>query len=169
MLCSMYTSLLADVIKQHIMSYHFYVDDTNIFKLVSITCRVMSSHANVGSHLKPSDLSVSLSGNNIPELHEKLAVLVSTGKCKEAIGTQLTHDQLKLLTYKDVENYYKRYEACADSKTTESLMQSFLMLASKVIGMVGKKTFGKTTSSITNCHLWLQSCAALWLTAYCHH
>lgn len=82
-------------------------------------------------------------------------MLVSTGKCKEAIGTQLTHDQVKRLTYKDVENYYKRYEACADSKTTESLMQSFLMLASKVIGMVGKKTFGKTTSSITNCRLRL--------------
>ena len=45
MLYSMYTSLLADVIKQDIMSYHFYADDTNIFKLVSITCRVMSSHA----------------------------------------------------------------------------------------------------------------------------
>ena len=32
------------------------------------------------------------------------------GKCKEAIGTQVTHDQVthdqvKRLTYKDVENY----------------------------------------------------------------
>lgn len=105
MLYSMYTSLLADVIKQDIMSYHFYADDTNIFKLVSITCRVMSSHANVGDHSKPSDLSVSLPGNNIPEQCEKLAVLVSMGKCKEAIGTQVTHDQVKRLTYKDVENY----------------------------------------------------------------
>lgn len=115
----------------------------------------MSSHANVGDHSKPLDLSVSLPGNNIPEQCGKLAVLVSMDQCKEAIGTRVTHDQVKRLTYKDVENYYKRYEACADSKTTESLTQSFFMLASKVIGMVGEKTFGRTTSSITNCHLRL--------------
>ena len=67
----------------------------------------MSSHASVEGHSKPSSLSVSLPGNNIPEQHEKLAVLVSTGKCNEAIDTQLTHDQVKRLTYKDVENYYR--------------------------------------------------------------
>ena len=31
MLCSMYNSLLADVIKQHITSYHFYVADKQIY------------------------------------------------------------------------------------------------------------------------------------------
>ena len=34
-------------------------------------------------------------GNDIPAKREKLAVLVSTGKAKEAIGVQLTHDQVK--------------------------------------------------------------------------
>ena len=34
-------------------------------------------------------------GPDIPALREQLAILVSTGKCKEAIGTQLTHDQVK--------------------------------------------------------------------------
>ena len=63
-------------------------------------------------------------------------MLVSTGKYKEAIGVQLTHDQVKRFTEKDVEKYYKRYEACVGSKTTESLKQSFLMLFSKGIGMV---------------------------------
>ena len=63
-------------------------------------------------------------------------MLVSTGKCEEAIGVQLTHDQVKRLTEKDVGKYYKRYEAYAGSKTTESLMQSFLLLVSKGIGLV---------------------------------
>ena len=34
-------------------------------------------------------------GNDIPAKREKLAVLVSTGKAKEAVGVQLTHDQVK--------------------------------------------------------------------------
>jgi len=74
--------------------------------------------------------------NDTPAQRGKLAVLVSTGKCKEAIGVQLTHDQVKRLTEKDVEKYYKRYEAYAGSKTTESLMQSVCLLVSKGIGMV---------------------------------
>ena len=74
--------------------------------------------------------------NSTSAQRQKLAVLVSTGKCKEAIGVQLTHDQVKRLTEKDVEKYYKRYKAYAGSKTTESLMQRFLLLVSKGIGMV---------------------------------
>jgi len=48
-------------------------------------------------------------GHDIPALREQLAVLVSTGKAKEAIGVQLTHKQVKRLSYKDVEKYTKRY------------------------------------------------------------
>ena len=33
-----------------------------------------------------------------PAQREKLAILVSTGKSKEAIGVQLTHDQVVFLT-----------------------------------------------------------------------
>ena len=36
--------------------------------------------------------------DQIPAQREKLAVLVSTGKSKEAIGVQLTHDQVKRLS-----------------------------------------------------------------------
>ncbi|KAJ7348774.1 hypothetical protein OS493_039114, partial [Desmophyllum pertusum] len=32
-------------------------------------------------------------GPDIPALREQLAILVSTGKTKEAIGVQLTHEQ----------------------------------------------------------------------------
>ena len=77
-------------------------------------------------------------GNDIPAKREKLAVLVSTGKAKEVVGVQLTHDQVKHLSDKEVEKYHKRQEAYIGSKTTESLIDSFLMLFSKGMGMVVK-------------------------------
>ena len=49
-------------------------------------------------------------GPDIPALREELAVMVSTGKAKEAIGVQLTQEQVKRLSDKDVEKYIKRYE-----------------------------------------------------------
>jgi len=64
-------------------------------------------------------------GPDIPALCEQLAVLVSTGK---AIGVQVTHDQVKRLSDKDVEKYTKR-ETYVGSKTTESLIDSFIFLA----------------------------------------
>ena len=77
-------------------------------------------------------------GNDISTKREKLAVLVSTGKAKEAIGVQLTHDQVKRLSDKEVEKYHKRQEAYIGGKTTESLIDSFLMLFSKGVGMAVK-------------------------------
>jgi len=53
----------------------------------------------------------------------------------EAIGAQLTHEQVKRLSDKDVEKYTKRYETYVGSKTTESLIDSFIFLATKVVGM----------------------------------
>ena len=75
-------------------------------------------------------------GPDIAGLREQLAVLVSTGKTKEAIGVQLTHEQVKRLSDKDVEKYIKRYEAYVGSKTTESLIDSFVFLVTKAVGMV---------------------------------
>ena len=74
--------------------------------------------------------------NITPAQREKLAVLVWTGKSKEAIGVQLTHDQVKRLSDKDVQKYFKRYEAYAGNKTTESLIDSAIMLFSKGAGLV---------------------------------
>ena len=51
----------------------------------------------------PDLTSLTAPGPDIPALREQLAVLVSTGKAKEAIGVQLTHEQLKRLTDKEVE------------------------------------------------------------------
>jgi len=77
-------------------------------------------------------------GPDIPALHEQLAVLVSTGKAKEAIGVQLTDEQVKRLSDKEVEKFTKHYETYVGSKTTESLIDSFIFLATKVVGMTVK-------------------------------
>ena len=77
-------------------------------------------------------------GNDIPAKREKLALLVLTGKAKEVVGAQLTHEQVKRLSDKEVEKYHKRQEAHIGSKTTESLIDSFLMLISKGLGLVVK-------------------------------
>ena len=70
-------------------------------------------------------------GPDIPAL--QLAVLVSKGKAKETIGVQLTHKQVKRLSNKDVEKYYKSYEAFVGAKTTDRLIDSIISLACKVV------------------------------------
>ena len=49
---------------------------------------------------------------------------------------QLTHDQVKRLTDKDVQKYSKRSESYIGNKTTEALIDSALMLLTKGVGMV---------------------------------
>ena len=49
---------------------------------------------------------------------------------------QLTHDQVKRLSDKDVQKYSKRYEAYIGNKTTDSLIDSTLMLLTKGVGLV---------------------------------
>ena len=43
---------------------------------------------------------------------------------------------MKRFTNKEVEKHYKRYETYVGSKTTETLIESFLMLATKAVGVV---------------------------------
>ena len=50
----------------------------------------------------PAALPPALPSIDIPALREQLAILVSTGKCKEAIGVNLTHEQVRRLDDKDV-------------------------------------------------------------------
>ena len=75
-------------------------------------------------------------GPDIPALGEQLAILVSTGKCKEAIGVNLTHEQVRRLEDKDVMKHYKRYETYVGSKTTETLIESFLSFSTKALSLV---------------------------------
>ena len=77
-------------------------------------------------------------GPDIPALRENLAILVSYGRCKAAIGTNLTHQQVRRLEDKDVMKYSKRYEAYVGAKTTEALIDSFLSFTTKALGLVVK-------------------------------
>jgi len=72
---------------------------------------------------------------DIPALGEQLAILVSTGKSKEAIGVQLTQDQVKRLEPKDGEKYYKRYNTYVGTKTSETFVDSLVSIYTKGIGM----------------------------------
>ena len=77
-------------------------------------------------------------GPDIPALCEQLAILVSTGKCKEAIGVNLTHDQVKRLDGKDVIKHNKSYETYVGAKTTETLIESLLTFSKKALNMLVK-------------------------------
>ena len=84
----------------------------------------------------PEALPAALPAANIPALREQLAILVSTGKCKEAIGVNLTHEQVRRLEDKDVMRHYKRYETYVGAKTTETLIESFLTFSTKALSLV---------------------------------
>lgn len=49
---------------------------------------------------------------------------------------QLTHKKVKHLSDKDVEKYFKNYESYVGARTTETLTESFLMVATKAVGLV---------------------------------
>ena len=71
----------------------------------------------------------------VSALREQLAILVSTGKCKEAIGVNLTHERVRRLEDKHVMKRNKRYEAYVGAKTTETLIKSFLSFATKALSL----------------------------------
>ena len=87
---------------------------------------------------EPTSSPSAAPGPDIPAHREQLAILVSTGKCKEAIGMSLTHDQVKRLDNTDVIKNYKRYETYVDAKATETLIDSFLSLSTKALCWVVK-------------------------------
>ena len=77
-------------------------------------------------------------GPDIPALRENLEILVSSGRCKESIGVNLTHEQVRWLKDKDVMKYSKRLTAYVGAKTTEALIDSFLSFTTKALRMVVK-------------------------------
>ena len=107
-----------------------------------MTTEIMAAFVSEELEAEPAPDSLGLTslaqGNDIPAKREKLAILVSTGKAKKVVGVNLTHDQVKRLSDKEVEKFHKRQEAYIGSKTTESLIDAFLMLISKGLGMVVK-------------------------------
>ena len=60
---------------------------------------------------EPASSPDAVPGPDIPALREQLAILVSTGKMKEAISVNLAHEQVRRLEDKDGMRHYKRYQA----------------------------------------------------------
>ena len=98
----------------------------------------MNIMAEVMKLLEAEPAPAALPAANIPDLREQLAILVATGKCKEAIGVNLTHEQVRRLDEKDVMKHYRRYETYVGAKTTETLIESFLSFSTKALGLVVK-------------------------------
>ena len=92
--------------------------------------------AEVMSLLEAEPASLPAAGPDIPELREQLTILVSTSKCKEAIGVNLTHEQVRRLEDKDVIKHYKRYETYVGARATETLIESFLSFSTKALSLV---------------------------------
>ena len=68
-------------------------------------------------------------------LKEQLNILVSSGRCKELTGKELTHEQVNKLSEEDVKKLYKRYETALASKTTDAVADSAIKLATKLLGL----------------------------------
>ena len=60
---------------------------------------------------------------------EQLAILVASGNCKEMLGVQLTQVQIKRLSEKEVEKFFKHYEASLSSKTCDAIVDTFIQLS----------------------------------------
>ena len=88
--------------------------------------------------VEPHAAALPAPGPDIPALRENLAILVSSGRCKESIGVDLTHEQVRRLEDKDVMKYSKRLDAYVGAKTTEALIDSFLLFSTKALGLVVK-------------------------------
>ena len=65
-------------------------------------------------------------------IEKQLAILVASGNCKEFLGVGLTQEQIKRLTKKDVEKYFKRYEASLSSKTCDAIVDGFFNSVAEV-------------------------------------
>ena len=52
---------------------------------------------------------------------------MASGNCKEFLGVQLTQEQIKRLSKKDVEKYFKRYEASLSSKTCDAIVDALIL------------------------------------------
>ena len=100
---------------------------------------------------EPASLPAAAPVPNIPALREQLAILVSTGKFKEAIGVNLTHEQVKRLENKHVMTHQKRYETYSGAKTTENLIDGFLSFTTKALGLAVRiKDFDTLQNELKN-------------------
>ena len=66
---------------------------------------------------------------NESDHREQLAILVVSGNCKEMLGVKLTQEQIRRLSEKDVEKFFKHYETSMPSKTCDAIVDTFIQLS----------------------------------------
>ena len=67
---------------------------------------------------------------------ESLSILTSLGTTKEFLGVEMSLDDIKKLSTKDVEKYYLRYQTILGKQLSSSLVDSAVLAASKAVSMV---------------------------------
>ena len=108
--------------------------------------------------VEPANSPAAAPGPDIPALRERLAILVSTGKCKQSAWISL----VRPFEDKDVMKQYKRYETYIGAKTTETLIEGFLSLGTKVLGLAVKiKDCGALQNELKNDYIIRKELSAL--------
>ena len=87
---------------------------------------------------EPASSPPAVHGSDIPAHREQLAILLCNGTCKEAIGVNLTHEQVKRLDDKEVMKCRKRHEAYVGAKSADAMIDRILSLSIKALGFLVK-------------------------------
>ena len=67
---------------------------------------------------------------------ESLSILASLGTTKEFLGVEMSLDDIKKLSTKDVEKYYLQYQTILGKQLSSSIVDSAVLAASKAVSMV---------------------------------
>ena len=90
---------------------------------------------------------------NLQSYKEHLSLLIARGKTKEFIGKTITYSDLDKMSAKDLEKYYKLYEAAQASKinkaVTNGVINAYTQLCNFVI-KPDKKQLDKLNSDLKN-------------------
>ena len=74
--------------------------------------------------------------DDLESKRESLSILASLGTTKEFLGVEMSLDDIKKLSTKDVEKYYLRYQTILGKQLSSSLVDSAVLAASKAVSMV---------------------------------
>ena len=67
---------------------------------------------------------------------EHLSLLIARGKTKEFIGKTITYSDLDRMAFKDLERYYRLYEAAQASKINQAVTNGVINMYTKVCGFI---------------------------------
>ena len=74
--------------------------------------------------------------DDLESKRESLSILASLGTTKEFLGVEMSLDDIKKLSTKDVEKYYRRYQTILGKQLSSCLVDSAVLAASKAVSMV---------------------------------